>query len=250
MKIALDKTIKVGAAEVTLHGSVTYTVQYGPVSNTYVTFDSTNILTALSGANDCKASIEFAEEVGYAIKLTTTKASNDPNITFNYKAYMQKYGLAPASADTYKYVVIKAKADRCSNTNFELFYAAGSQTGIAGGNSKIFAFDNVDPDWQYLYFDMTKNATWSGNINLFRFDFMATAAAADESVSIASIAMFQTYEDVLAYIQESSPICGQRAYAGGAGQGGRIAECGRSGSCRTEYEAYGGERGFEYRIMV
>ncbi len=205
VKIALDKTIKVGAAEVTLHGSVTYTVQYGPVSNTYVTFDSTNILTALSGANDCKASIEFAEEVGYAIKLTTTKASNDPNITFNYKAYMQKYGLAPASADTYKYVVIKAKADRCSNTNFELFYAAGSQTGIAGGNSKIFAFDNVDPDWQYLYFDMTKNATWSGNINLFRFDFMATAAAADESVSIASIAMFQTYEDVLAYIQESSP---------------------------------------------
>ena len=51
---------------------------------------------------------------------------------------------------------------------------------------------------------MTNNATWTGNINMFRFDFMATAAAAGESLSIASIVMFRTYDDVLAYIQESS----------------------------------------------
>lgn len=202
--LALDKTVTVDGADVQILGTVTYTVIYGPLSNTYVTFDSTNILSSLSGANDCRASVGFDEEEGYTVQLTTTKASNDPYIAFNYKAYMQKYGLGQANADTYKYVVIKAKAENCSNTNFELFYAAGSQTGIAGGSSKIFAFDNVDPDWQYLYFDMTNNATWTGNINMFRFDFMATAAAAGESLSIASIVMFRTYDDVLAYIQESS----------------------------------------------
>ena len=39
-----------------------------------VTFDSTNILSSLSGANDCRASVGFDEEEGYTVQLTTTKS--------------------------------------------------------------------------------------------------------------------------------------------------------------------------------
>lgn len=168
----------------------------GPKDPSYVTFDSTNIKTYMTNPNQCSVSTVKDATEGYVVKLTTTKAGNDPNVTFNYKGYMGKYGLTPVSADTYKYVILKVRCENCSNSSFELFYFSGSATGAAPGMSQTTVFNNAATGWQYIYWDLSKASSWKGSVNGFRFDFMFSCAAAGEAMYIASVSFVKAESDL------------------------------------------------------
>ena len=169
----------------------------GPRSATEVTFDADDALKYFTGPNDAKAELVKDSTFGRVVKLSTTKKTNDPFITFNYKGYMKAYGLTPASADTYKAVALRIRQEKCSNSSFELFYCAGSIGGATGGYSRTGTFDNTDSDWQYIIYDLSSANGYKGAINAFRFDFMFTAAGANESVFIGEVILAKTVDEVI-----------------------------------------------------
>lgn len=168
-----------------------------PVSPTHVTFtgqESFNWKKMLSDANQCKFEIVKDEECGYVLKLTTASGASDPFICFNYYNYVRKFNMTAASADEYKYVVLKIKAENVTSDSFEMFYAAGEYKNYTAGMSKVSVFDMTNTGWQYLVFDLS-GAVWSGDIRMFRFDFLTTPSGGDESVYIASIDFCQTPDE-------------------------------------------------------
>jgi len=168
-----------------------------PVSPTHVTFtgqESFNWKKMLSEANQCKFEIVKDEECGYVLKLTTASGASDPFICFNYYNYVRKFNMTAASADEYKYVVLKIKAENVTSDSFEMFYAAGEYKNYTAGMSKVSVFDMTNTGWQYLVFDLS-GAVWSGDIRMFRFDFLTTPSGGDESVYIASIDFCQTPDE-------------------------------------------------------
>ena len=168
-----------------------------PVSPTHVTFtgqESFSWKKMLSEANQCKFEIVKDEECGYVLKLTTASGASDPFICFNYYNYVRKFNMTAASADEYKYVVLKIKAENVTSDSFEMFYAAGEYKNYAAGMSKVSVFDMTNTGWQYLVFDLS-GAVWSGDIRMFRFDFLTTPSGGDESVYIASIDFCQTPDE-------------------------------------------------------
>ena len=168
-----------------------------PVSPTHVTFtgqESFNWKKMLSDANQCKFEIVKDEECGYVLKLTTASGASDPFICFNYYNYVKKFNMTAASADEYKYVVLKIKAENVTSDSFEMFYAAGEYKNYTAGMSKVSVFDMTNTGWQYLVFDLS-GAVWSGDIRMFRFDFLTTPSGGDESVYIASIDFCQTPDE-------------------------------------------------------
>ena len=169
-----------------------------PVSPTKVTFtgqESFNWKKMLTNANQCEYEIVKDEECGYVLKLTTTNSANDPFIMLDYKAYLKKFSLTAASADDYKYIVIKIKTENVTSDGFELFYASGKMTGPVGGYSKVATFDQTNSDWQYVIYDLSQVDAWTGKINMFRFDFLTAPSGAGETVYIASIDLYATAEE-------------------------------------------------------
>ena len=176
----------------------------GPTSAIRVTFNTSKAATYFSGGNFVKAESVTDSDYGRAMKLVTTQASNDPFISFNYENYMKAFGLTPASADTYKYVVLKVKQNGCSNSSAEMFYFAGSIYGATGGYSKTATFDNFDTEWQYIVYDLSSANGWKGTVHGFRFDYMFTAAGAGESLTLGEIIFAKTIDDVSSFIGGSS----------------------------------------------
>ncbi len=169
-----------------------------PLSSTSITFtgkDSFSWKKYLTNANQCSYEIVKDESCGYVLKLTTNDGANDPFIMFDYKDYLRKFNLSQANADDYKYIVIKIKAENVTSDGFELFYAAGKMTGPLGGYSKVATFDQTNTGWQYVIFDLTQVAEWSGKINMFRFDFLTAPSGGGEVVYIASIDLYKTAEE-------------------------------------------------------
>ena len=160
-----------------------------PTSITFTGQESFNWKKMLTNANQCSYEIVKDEQCSYVLKLTTDDGANDPFIMLDYKSYMKKFLMSPASADEYKYVVIKIKAENVTSDGFELFYAAGKLTGPLGGYSKVATFDQTNSDWQYVIFDLSQ-ADWSGKINMFRFDFLTAPSGGGETVYIASIDLY------------------------------------------------------------
>ncbi len=169
-----------------------------PISPTSITFtgnDTFNWKKMLTNANQCSYEIVKDAECSYVLKLTTNDGANDPFIMLNYKDYVRKFNMSAANADEYKYIVIKIKAENVTSDAFELFYAAGKMTGPLGGYSKVATFDQANTGWQYVIFDLSQAADWTGKINMFRFDFLTAPSGGGETVYIASIDMYQTAEE-------------------------------------------------------
>ena len=168
-----------------------------PLSPTSITFtgnESFNWKKMLTGANQCEYEIVKDEQCGYVLKLTTKNGANDPFILFEYKDYVRKFGMTAAKADEYKYIVLKIKAENVTSDAFEMFYAAGKVQSPVGGMSKVATFDQTNPDWQYLIFDLSQ-ADWTGSINMFRFDFLVAPSGGGESVYIASVDLYKTADE-------------------------------------------------------
>ena len=148
-----------------------------------------------SGANAMKA--ERVEMDGLqVVKIYSTAASQDPFIFFNAGNYCTAKKISKFKADDYRYVILRVKAENCSSAKFELFYCAGSVTGATGECVLQTSFDNVDPDWQYIVFDMNGAAKWTGTIHGFRFDYQLSASAADEAMYISHMYFAKNEEEM------------------------------------------------------
>ncbi len=126
-------------------------------------------------------------DFGHVLKLTSTAAGQDPYITFSFGTYCKATGAGPFNADDYQYILMQVKVDGCSQSTFELLYGTGANTGINGVGVIQGAFDNSGEDWQYIVFDMTAAAEWSGVINVFRLDYQPSVTKAGEDMYISAI---------------------------------------------------------------
>lgn len=168
-----------------------------PVSPTSITFTGNSSFSwkkVLTNANQCDYEIVKDEQCSYVLKLTTKDGANDPFIMLDYRNYLKKFGMTGVSADDFKYIVLKIKAENVTSDGFELFYAAGTVSGPIGGYSKVSTFDQTNSDWQYVIYDLSQ-ADWSGRINMFRFDFLTAPSGGGETVYIASIDLYKTAEE-------------------------------------------------------
>ena len=111
---------------------------------------------------------------------------------------MKKFSLTAASADDYKYIVIKIKTENVTSDGFELFYASGKMTGPVGGYSKVATFDQTNSDWQYVIYDLSQVDAWTGKINMFRFDFL-TAPSGAAMVIVAVLYKRKSYLPLVAF---------------------------------------------------
>lgn len=168
--------------------------------------------TVFSGPNQCEYELvpNPDDEGNYMLRLTTKGTTvNDPFLSFSYSKYLSAVGAKKISADDYKYVAIKIKAENMSNGIFELFYCAGSVSAPTGECFTTVAYDNTEPGWQYILFDLSR-ANWSGNINMFRLDF-ATLAEGGETMYISAIEFLKT-EDAYYKLIGFNPDAGDAEY--------------------------------------
>ena len=131
------------------------------------------------------------DETAQAFYMTTASQTNDPYASLDFGA------LAPASADTYKYIVFKVKNNHPSaNTSFTLFYAAGADNGAAAGRTKTVSVKSGMGGWQYVVADMSNVSNWKGNINNIRLDiFDGSNTPADVTMYFGAIVLCKTADE-------------------------------------------------------
>ncbi|MBR6934437.1 MAG: DUF4091 domain-containing protein [Clostridia bacterium] len=169
----------------------------------HVHADGANILKYFTEVNFCKVSSAKDKTEGSVALFETTDYTEDPYVYFDYENYVRGLGFEPVSADEYKVVVLKIRQKKCSNIDFELFFAAGAVAGATGGASRSLSFDNSTEDWQYLIFDLT-NDNFHGTVHGFRIDFMRFASAAGEKFYLASLTFLKNTEEAGEFIKSQS----------------------------------------------
>ena len=170
-------------------GSLDYiklAVDMSAIPATYM--DGALINELIGGQNAVNTGYDETEK---AFFMTTSSQTNDPYASLDFGA------LAPASADTYKYIVFKVKNNHSSaNTSFTLFYAAGADNGAAAGRTKTVSVKSGMDDWQYVVADMSKVGNWKGNINNIRLDiFDGSNTPADVTMYFGAIVLCKTADE-------------------------------------------------------
>ena len=165
-----------------------------PTDGAHVTFfDSTKPrpTTIFNYAHHAEFELVMDSTYGSVLKLTTAGDAYDPYVSFNYAAYMRGLGLDRVNADDCKYVVITLRGENCSCNDFELYYYAGIMEDATPGYQTTATFDATSDGWQRIVFDLS-SASWEGDVNGFRLDFLTAPEGAGESVYIYSIDFFKT----------------------------------------------------------
>ena len=165
-----------------------------PTDGAHVTFfDSTKPrpTTVFNYAHHAEFELVMDSTYGSVLKLTTAGDAYDPYVSFNYAAYMRGLGLDRVNADDCKYVVITLRGENCSCNDFELYYYAGIMEDATPGYQTTATFDATSDGWQRIVFDLS-SASWEGDVNGFRLDFLTAPEGAGESVYIYSIDFFKT----------------------------------------------------------
>ena len=170
-------------------GSLSYiktAVNLSSIPATYM--DGALINELIGGQNAVNTGYDETEKAFY---MTTSAQTNDPYASLDFGA------LAPASADTYKYIVFKVKNNHSSpSTNLALYYAAGNDNGAAAGRTKTVSVRSGTDGWQYVVADMSNASGWKGNINNIRLDiFDGSNTPADVTMYFGAIVLCKTAEE-------------------------------------------------------
>ena len=170
-------------------GSLSYiktAVDMSTIPATYL--DGALINDLIGGQNTVNTGYDETEKAFY---MTTSTATVDPYASLDFGA------LAPASADTYKYIVFKVKNNHASaSTSLALYYAAGKDNGAAAGRTKTVSVKSGMDGWQYVVADMSKVSGWTGKINNIRLDiFDGSNTPADTTMYFGAIVLCKTAEE-------------------------------------------------------
>ncbi len=167
-----------------------------------VRFNHERVERQFSGANGVSVSREEVEGEGYVVKITSTGASTDPYVAFNYNNYRKVVDGEKLMAEDYQYIILRVKTENCSSAKFELFYCAGSVTGATGDCVLQSSFNNASSDWQYIVFNMANANAWKGQVNSFRFDYQLSTAGAGETMYLSAIWFAKDVEEMRAITQK------------------------------------------------
>ncbi len=167
-----------------------------------IRLDNEKLMRMVGSANLITASRYEDPDEGYVLKLASTAAGTDPHITFSFKSYTTACRVGIFDADDYNYLLLRVRADGCAQGTFELLYGTGKTTSITGAGVMMGTFDNTNDDWQYIIFDMTAAAEWSGDINVFRFDYQPSFTGAGNDMYISAVYFAKNQEELEAITRQ------------------------------------------------
>ena len=125
-------------------------------------------------ASPVDTTVEFDQAMG-AVKLTAGSVG-DVSITIPYGS-----SPTPLSADSYKTLKIEYMIPKENASGFyqsDLFLCAGSISG-PDGNARVRVDLVKDGEYHTLEVDLSKNAFWTGDIHMIRFDYFDFSSAGD-----------------------------------------------------------------------
>ena len=153
-------------------------------------------------ASGVKVTREEVDGEGYVVKITSTGATSDPQVFFNYENYRKVVKGDQIMAEDYRYIILRVKTENCSSAKFELFYCAGSVTGATSDCVLQSSFNNASDEWQYIVFDMANANAWKGKVHGFRFDYQLSAAGAGETMYISAVWFAKDADEMRAITQK------------------------------------------------
>ncbi len=141
-----------------------------------------------------------------ALSFVSTQKSNNPYATLDYAALCADLQLAPTSADTVDYIILRVMDISMYNIYLELFYDCGN--GMEKSVSKLLQSSS---DWQYVVLDMTEAEGFAGDIQKLRLDWAKTADAEGNTMLLDGIyfAANEAQRDAILegkYIYPAQPI--------------------------------------------
>ena len=142
----------------------------------------------VSGYTNCSGKYIEADN---AYHMSVTSTSNDPYATLSFDA------LSSVSADTYKYMVVKAKTNLGKSSTLKLYYSTSASSGPSEDFTRNVSI-NASKDFNYYIVDLSKESGWRGTINNIRldvFDSITTNAADGTVFSFGSITLCKTADE-------------------------------------------------------
>ncbi|MBE7065687.1 MAG: hypothetical protein E7384_07760 [Ruminococcaceae bacterium] len=148
-----------------------------------IIFDTANRAKWITDSGSFDASAAFGTDAGGdKCLVVTSAASNDPQITMNFKL------LDLVSASNCKYMVVTAKTT-AANKNAKMYLCAGSTAGPTESCATSWQWNN-DGLWHDYLIDLSSLSSWSGNINMIRFDFFDGTTAANSVLYLRSVKFY------------------------------------------------------------
>ena len=137
------------------------------------------------------------------LKMTAIEDTDDPYVFFEIDDYYSAVKSTPVSADDYKLVVIRLKADETiTGTDFELFGLCG-----AVERAEEAAYQRVSyvagGKWECIMFSFQNDTRWAGTINSLRLDWN-TGSKTGESMEISEIRFVKTLAEAWTFIAATS----------------------------------------------
>ncbi len=142
----------------------------------------------VSGHSNCSGKYIEADN---AYHMTITSSSNDPYATINFDP------LGKVSADTYKYMVVKAKTNLGRGSSLKLYYSTSSSSGPSENYTRNVSI-NGSGNWNYYIVDFSKESGWRGTVSSMRldiFDSITTNPSDGTVFSFGSITLCKTVEE-------------------------------------------------------
>ncbi len=142
----------------------------------------------VSGHTNCTGKYTEAEN---SYDLTISSTSNDPYATLSYES------LGAVSADTYKYMVIKAKTNINKASTLKLYYSTAMSAGPSETYTKNISI-NGSKEWNYYIVNLEKDTGWRGqisNIRLDIFDSITTNSSDGTVFSFGGITLCKTLDE-------------------------------------------------------
>ena len=124
------------------------------------------------------------------------KEPEDPNFTFDYKSYCNKYDLTPMNGEDVGYIVLKVLVPEDGfYDDIEIFYGSGDITGATAGYSVTSEYCGEGNGFVYFIYNL--DGLWEGAVNMFRIDPVGMDEG--ELLYIMELAMFKTEDEAITW---------------------------------------------------
>ncbi|MBE6675751.1 MAG: hypothetical protein E7594_02800, partial [Ruminococcaceae bacterium] len=145
-----------------------------------------NCIVGMSGLAKGSGLSKKGEWEGVKVDI---KEPEDPNFTFDYKSYCNKYDLTPMNGEDVGYIVLKVLVPEDGfYDDIEIFYGSGDITGATAGYSVTSEYCGEGNGFVYFIYNL--DGLWEGAVNMFRIDPVGMDEG--ELLYIMELAMFKT----------------------------------------------------------
>ncbi|MBQ8165047.1 MAG: SH3 domain-containing protein [Clostridia bacterium] len=182
----------------TYWAKIIYKGQIGYVSvyTTYATYVNSNTIAESDIIFDTSKEVSWVQSSGVAdtavslgacpsgdtCMVVAASSSSDPQLNMNFTS------LGTLNASNYKYMVVTAKSS-ASNVNAKMYLCAGSVTAPTEDSTASWTWNN-DGLWHDYLIDLSGISSWTGALNLIRFDYFDGTTAADSILYLRSIKFY------------------------------------------------------------